>query len=300
VIKEYFHQDVSNLPYQERQLITIVADALVKEAEKKIEVEEKKEEKTTEEVKGEVTFSDLTSELYKMVVKTNAVLLTGEVLGTVAVQAFESWKKSRTSGIVIQPISIRQTSGLVFPPGHPKYGVVYVAHPTKMNVYFPMSGFHRFVFEDKFREALDILMALGASNIKVEHISGWSGDISAAAELKVPTKVDTVSAFGGVEINQSSNLMFEANLSGHQTPELPEDLNWYHHEPTWQSIALGRKKYGLKDFVLNVTYLDDLGVNAALKAEVLKVGLGIGGNFQDHRSTIWRLRGEFSSNGVKA
>lgn len=35
-------------------------------------------------------------------------------------------------------------------------------------------------------------------------------------------------------------------------------------------------------------------VNASLKTLVGKTGLEIGGNFVEHRNTIWRLQGTFS------
>ena len=68
---------------------------------------------------------------------------------------------------------------------------------------------------------------------------------------------------------------------------------WYEHEPTWQSIAKGRINYGLQDFSLSVSYEDDFGVNAGLKVAISKTGLEVGGKFEDHESTVWRLEGQF-------
>ena len=53
-------------------------------------------------------------------------------------------------------------------------------------------------------------------------------------------------------------------------------LVWYQHEPTWKAIAEGRMRFGLREFLLNVTYEDDFGVNAGLKALAFKSGLGLG------------------------
>lgn len=60
-------------------------------------------------------------------------------------------------------------------------------------------------------------------------------------------------------------------------------------------IADGRINFGLREFNLNITYDDDFGVNAGLKVAVKKVGLDIGGSFEDHQSTVWRLEGSFAS-----
>jgi hypothetical protein len=70
---------------------------------------------------------------------------------------------------------------------------------------------------------------------------------------------------------------------------------WYLHEPTWQAIAKGRTQFGLSQFSLTVNYEDDFGVNAGLKVRVQKAGLDLGGNFEDHTATTWKIHGTFAS-----
>ena len=60
-------------------------------------------------------------------------------------------------------------------------------------------------------------------------------------------------------------------------------------------IVQGRLKYGLQNFTLNVSYLDDFGIDAGLKVAIQKIGLDIGGRFEGHEETIWRLAGDFQS-----
>jgi hypothetical protein len=50
----------------------------------------------------------------------------------------------------------------------------------------------------------------------------------------------------------------------------------------------------MSDFSLSVTYEDDFGINAGLSAAVVGAGLGLGGRFEDHQSTVWRLEGRFT------
>jgi hypothetical protein len=90
-------------------------------------------------------------------------------------------------------------------------------------------------------------------------------------------------------------LLYEASLAGTDKPTIPEGLVWYSHEPVWQSVAKGRTIFGLNDFSLSVTYEDDFGINAGLKAAVVKAGLDLGGKFEDHQSTVWRIEGKFNS-----
>ena len=82
-------------------------------------------------------------------------------------------------------------------------------------------------------------------------------------------------------------------MPGRSEPKLPDSLVWYPHEPTWQSIANGRIDFRLRDFSLIVTYDDDFGINAGLKALAFKSGFEIGGKFEDYEATTWRLAGEF-------
>ena len=44
---------------------------------------------------------------------------------------------------------------------------------------------------------------------------------------------------------------------------------------------------------MSVSYQDDFGINAGLKIALAKTGLDVGGKFEDHQSTIWRLEGKF-------
>jgi hypothetical protein len=50
----------------------------------------------------------------------------------------------------------------------------------------------------------------------------------------------------------------------------------------------------LTRFSLDVRYEDDFGVNAGLKVQALNAGLEIGGNFEDHQSMVWRMKGSFA------
>ena len=113
--------------------------------------------------------------------------------------------------------------------------------------------------------------------------------------LGKPGMAATVEA--GAARGSESRILFDATLIGALEPKLPDSLVWYPHEPTWKAIADGRMQFGLHDFNLNVTYEDDFGVNAGLKALAFKSGLDLGGKFEDHEATTWRIAGQFRSDG---
>lgn len=177
--------------------------------------------------------------------------------------------------------------GIKFPPSHPLDMTVYARHPVKNNVYITMAELHRVVFEHKVAEATRILMALGAKTIKVESIKGWNQEFSA--------KMDIAALKGNASINakDSKSFIYEASYQPSGQPYLPDELAWYEFEESWQNIALGRLKHGLTNFSLAVTYEDDFGVNVNLQADVSELEASVGGNFEKHVSTIWRMDGSF-------
>ena len=227
--------------------------------------------------------------------KAAPVLLGRSPLGILGVgawelyEAFDEWNKNR--GAKFSKLTRTQAVHLQFPPGHSQEGVLYAQHPTQHDKYFPCASFHRFVFEHKFAEAIRILTALGATRLKVEHVTGWKRDFG--ANIQAPVEGVDTSASAGVSSTQGNSLMYEAEYEGHTNPELPDDIAWYSHEPTWQSTAEGRIKYKLKKFNLVLSYTEDYGVNADLAVKAEKLNISLGGKFGAHTSTVWRLEGEF-------
>lgn len=216
------------------------------------------------------------------------------VLAPAVVTLVQSLGKLREEGVEVLSVVRSEFAKLVVPPGHPRDGILYIGHPALPEVYYPAAQFHRLTFEHKFSEAIRFLMALGAIKIEVEHIAGWSSEFSAKLGVGLPAAKVEVGAEAGRVASTKAEILFKANLAGTTEPKLPENLVWYPHEPTWRQIAEGRLQYGLKDFVLSVRYEDDFGVNAGLKVQAVKAGLDMGGKFEDHEATIWRLQGEFA------
>jgi hypothetical protein len=186
----------------------------------------------------------------------------------------------------------RDAASIIFPPGHPRPNLVYVGHPTVPNLYYTMADFHRVIFEHKFCEAINLLMNLGAREIRVEHLSGWSKEFMARIAVPLPMAEAGLEAESGKSGLRS--LLYEASLGGTPDPRVPDGLVWYGHEPTWRSVVDGRLKFGLARFHLTVSYEDDFGINAGLRAAVGTIGLDLGGRFESHQSTIWRIEGTFA------
>lgn len=268
------------LPYSERQLIVVQPDEVV-EATRKAQTTANVDEVPTD------------WKAIALRVGKEAWKLTIFGMAEVTIEALSAWAKARESGLNVLQISRSDAARLQFPPGHPREQALYVAHPALPSVYYTTATFHRVAFEHKFSEAIYLLMSLGATKVTVEHVKGWSREFSAKLSAPIP-KADAKLGASRTSSGDSS-LLFEATLNNKQSPAVPTNLAWYPHEPTWQAIAVGRTQYGLSQFSLTVNYEDDFGINAGLKVRVQKAGLDLGGNFEDHMATTWKIHGTFGS-----
>jgi hypothetical protein len=171
---------------------------------------------------------------------------------------------------------------------------VYVGNPAVAERYYPAANIHPQIFEHKFAEAVRLIMALGAAQMTVRWESGWGKDV--AATLRIPLSM-IARGRGEIRANadRQSSLLFEAHLKPTQ-PELPDGLVWFGHEPTWQSVADGRLKYGLTHFELSVESTDDYGIDTGFEAKVRRQKvLSLGGAFTAHARTRWSIEGDFGS-----
>lgn len=273
--------DLLSLSYAERQLVIVLPDEVV--AAMRSPTDSSNSEDNQRDWKS------VAARLVKATVPAYGIM--GLALD-LAADAVSAWASARENGLNILQISRTEANGLVFPPGHPREQTIYVAHPALPSVYYTTATFHRMAFEHKFSEAILLLMSLGASKITVEHVRGWSREF--AATMSTSLESIEVSGEAGHSAKSGSAHLFEATLDNPQKPEVPAHLVWYPHEPTWQAVAQGRLKYGLSQFSLTVNYEDDFGVNAGLKMRVQKVGLNLGGTFEDHTATTWKIHGHFA------
>ena len=270
---------IQEMPYYERQLIIVEDDAII-EAQRTANIEAQKD-KT-------IDYPKLLIDVFLRINPINYAFVEGIKFVAKAISDL------KTEGVNVLPISRTEAKDLIFPPGHTRNKVLYVGHPhpAASSVYYTVAEFHRKTFEHKFAEAIRLLMSLGAKEIEVEHVSGWSKDFAAKISAGIG-KSPNLEAEAGVSGQSKSKLLFKANLKENQSMCLPENLIWYYHEPSWQQIGEGRLKYGLTDFSLLVHYEDDFGVNTELKVSAQKAGFDLGGNFEKHSSTVWSLMGKF-------
>ena len=189
-------------------------------------------------------------------------------------------------------ITAEQAAELRLPLGHPRYDTVYVGHPASPTVYYPYADFHRRTFEHKFAEAMRLLTSLGASTLQVSALQGWDRTFSSKIGISVPG-LEPIGGQASAGGTNAHTLLYRATLSGHGRPVMPDELVWAAHEPSWLELARQRIEHGLRTFELHVSYQDHFAITAGLAAELHGVGLQIGGDFEQHKATVWAIAGEF-------
>jgi len=183
---------------------------------------------------------------------------------------------------------------LKFPPGHPIERTLYAVNPVDHGNYLPVSTYHHMVFEHKFAEVVRLLVALGASNIVVEHEQGWAHEFASNLKAPVPEKDMTIGLTANAKTAARSKVLLEARFSTSRKPRLPDNLAWYPHEELWKNIAESRLNGELDSFSLKLSYMDNSQIDTQLVAQAQDAGIEIGGAFQGHTNTSWSIRGKFS------
>jgi hypothetical protein len=239
------------------------------------------------------------SRLAEIVVKSPLLVAAPFVAGWVVGRDIVRARRMRARGTDVLPISLAAAEDLRFPPGHARNNVLYVGHPVDRGSYLPAAEFHRFLFEHKVAEALQLIRSLGATKVTVRSVKGWNREAALSMGMSLPDPVAGQDAKpGGVvghSASSSNEIVTTMTLRPTSPPAVPTGLVWMPHEPIWQEIANARLESGLHEFSLDVRSTDDFGVNASLKALVDKVGFDAGGRFVHHVETIWRLDGVFES-----
>ncbi len=208
---------------------------------------------------------------------------------------FKRTKYDFTSSPELKCLLKNNMPAIQFPNGHPLSNTLYFAHPYYKNSYFTLESFQTELFVDKFWELCKLLQCLGATNIKVI----ISDKKSSIEEQKQENNIT-----GNMSMIKSGSVSFESNIeskmkstlarriSGNQNfnpkykPFIPNNLNWYHSEISWQRLTDQRLSGGLSSSRIALT----LKANEMLsKTERIKID----GEFN---ALIFKAKGAYERN----
>ena len=217
-------------------------------------------------------------------------------------QAIRGVMAARDKGISLRMVAaVDAAKQLSLAPGHPFHGTVYVGHPAVPDIYYPFAEFHQRVFEHKFSEAVDLVMALGASHLKVEREEGFGAEEAKGLAMAFNSGTGSVNPKTGFKPKSDatpsgrtkSKSLFEASFPGSDKPLMPKGMVWWKSERSWQSLAKARIRHRTAEFSLTLRYENDYGVSDELRRQLEASGLEIGGRFHPQMNTVWTLKAEF-------
>lgn len=195
----------------------------------------------------------------------------------------------------ILPLNINYIKGINFPVGHPQKGELYVAHPLRPNVYYHIDNHEDMLWNSQTMELNIFLQNLGATEIINERSYGSSnvsssnldnsGKSNSSKELKIGGKV--LKARGNFEHNTNSSQSHNTNdnieeknasrkktittqeFKPYRKPFIADDLIWFHHNETWQSLAQQRLSGGLlnSELVLSSNSISVINDNEKIRIE---------------------------------
>lgn len=179
----------------------------------------------------------------------------------------------------------------LFPPEHPQHGHAYALHPRRSRLYLPVGSFHRLVLEDKLREFLSLLAALGARRIEIRAKTNGALAVWSALTASFPIggqhlATSASSRTGGMSITES---LITVELGGHDQPRRPEDGVWLHSEPTWQALVDLRCEGRARAFELDLDYSEEFGIDRRLTSALDDAGVSVGGSTWHFARVEWRV-----------
>lgn len=151
-------------------------------------------------------------------------------------------------------IRIQNLPEINFPIGHPIANQLYVGHPLIPSKYMPFENYQLELVEDKIREFCMLVQSLGATEISIECLNSTSADQSNNRKQNIAGGGKTHVVGGKGEVQQNSNRRMidelSRSISLYQTFEprnkpMPENMVWYHNEPSWQRLVSQRINGGL-------------------------------------------------------
>lgn len=182
-----------------------------------------------------------------------------------------------------------------FPPSHPQNGVVYATSEIDQATYIPFSKFHNYMYESKMAAFTKLCNSLGAKSCKIIYAEENGVDITAKIKLEnIPTNKGNVDNDIDFSYNSSNKQNVDVFMSFPQNINIYKFENpWLYGEPTWQALQEIRLENDIEKFIAEFIYTDDMGVNLNIANSLNKIGLNLGGNYEEFKKIKYRFEVEF-------
>lgn len=183
-----------------------------------------------------------------------------------------------------------------FPITHPLNGSAYARSVEDEGFYIPVSNFHRYMLKSKMAAFNRLCANLGARRCVVVFAeeNGKQVNLRVGAQ-DIPTQAGPTSGDGLFEgrFGSKTNALVDIEFTPPKSVPCKTDSIWMRDEPTWQVMEELRLSQGLKSFVAEFSYQDDMGINSNLAARLVTAGFDIGGTFESFSKVHWKFEVDF-------
>ncbi len=76
-------------------------------------------------------------------------------------------------------------------------------------------------------------------------------------------------------------------------PKLPDDVVWLPREPEWQHFVQRRHEFPVRKQEFKLKYEETFGFDGKLKLGVAKLGVNLGGSYEEFEFTEWHVKADF-------
>jgi len=189
-------------------------------------------------------------------------------------------------------VTASDVTSLVFPPGHPDINTVYTAHPVADSPrYYMTATFHQRLFEERVAEFARVMRCAGAMKLTIDAERRTGGDADAMVKLRAG--IAAIDPKLRVQQTSSTKLIISCRGGQGEPTELPPDLLFFKHEPTWRDACDAAVISGIESYEVEVETKDDFGLDAKIAGEFFKHGFSIGGKYGSHVHYRLKARVDF-------
>ncbi|MBP1931828.1 hypothetical protein [Ammoniphilus resinae] len=279
------YKDILDSPYEERQYLYIVKNA--EERERIV-----KQDNDIQSGKG-------------ILALISASLLGGASLLFTRNKGFSGMKRfglaslaTATTGIGLDMIlsslklnerlkliTFEEARNIKFKDVKPIENMIYVINPMDPTFYHKAPTFHEEMEDHKFSEAINLLQALGATEITAIKVENYG----------TRGAVDFTAGNGEVHSDHQSRTYYHTRHNPRHKPSIPEGLVWYHNELQWKNIAEGRLRYGMESIEMEVELSNDFGINGKLIKDLGNaLKLNVSTDYKEFKKTLIKISAVFN------
>ncbi|HEU4790164.1 MAG TPA: hypothetical protein VFS71_10790 [Flavobacterium sp.] len=181
-----------------------------------------------------------------------------------------------------------------FPAQHPANGVMYACPDYQSDFYIPIANFHDYTFQLKMSAFVEMCASLGAKKCSVIYAEENGKEISLNVKGNGPTTSGDVSFENKTKYKYTNETSFNSEYDFPKPKEINEFVSkWVKTEPSWSTIQRIRINNGITKSRVEINYSDEMGIDTQFSTKLTKMGVNIGGTFNQIKKRKYVYEVEF-------